>query len=37
MMSRSYLPTNSQDAYSVFKVVNAVQFFPMGEEKLQTF
>ena len=36
-MSRSYLPTNSQDANSVFKVVNAVQFFPMGQEKLQKF
>ena len=37
MMSRPYLPTNSQDANSVFKVVNAVQFFPMGQEKLQKF
>ena len=37
MMSRSYLPTNSQDAYSVFKVMNAVQFFPMGQETLQKF
>ena len=36
-MSRPYLLTNSQDANSVFKVVNAVQFFPMGQEKLQKF
>ena len=37
MMSRPYLPTNSQDTNSVFKVVNAVQFFPMGQEKLEKF
>lgn len=29
MMSRSYLPTESQDTYREFEVVNAVQFLPM--------
>ena len=37
MTSRSYLPTDSQDTYSEFEVVNAVQFLPMGQEKLAKF
>ena len=37
MMSRSYLPTDSQDTYSEFEVVYAVQFIPMGQEKLENF
>lgn len=37
MMRRSHLTTDSQDSYSVFKVVNVVQFFPTGQEKLQRF
>lgn len=36
-MSRSYLPTDSRDTYSEFEVVNAVQFIPMGQEKLENF
>ena len=36
-MSRSYLPTDSQDTYREFEVVNAVQFIPMGQEKLEKF
>ena len=37
MMSRSYLPKDSQDTYSEFEVVNAIQFIAMGQEKLEHF
>ena len=36
MMSRSYLPADGQETCNEFEVVNAVQFLPMGQARLQT-
>ena len=37
MMSRSYLPAKSQDTYSEFEAMNAVQFLRIGKERLEKF
>ena len=37
MMSRSYLPAKGQGIYSEFEGVNAVQFLPIGQERLEKF
>ena len=36
MMSRSYLPADGQETCNEFEVVNAVQFLPMGQGRLQS-
>ena len=37
MMNKSYLSDNGQETCNEFEVVNAVQFFPMGQAGLQKF
>ena len=37
MMSRSYLPADGQGTCNEFEFVNAVQFLPIGQGKLQKF
>ena len=37
MMSRSYLPADGQGTCNEFEIVNAIQFLPIGQGKLQKF